>query len=208
MGNGLRHRGWFPFWAGVAGGGIAVVLLAGAYLMGVAGRPVSSQPTGSPAANPTPTPGASIPTPLTTPTPGTPASPFSALLLEAEEVLRTNHPAEAIAAVQGILGDLSREDEIAQAYHLLARAELMEGRFQRAAAYYDALFAYRSTPSVLYGSAYSYDLGGDLHRALERYLRLAAWEGQAAELYRSIAEERIRGIVEFIGTPTPVSSGH
>jgi len=84
----------------------------------------------------------------------------------------------------------------------LAHAELLLGHFQRAAGYFEAAFALDPTPDVLLDLASAYDLGGDLHTALARYLRLASWE-VATETLRQVARNRARDIVSVLGTPTP-----
>jgi tetratricopeptide (TPR) repeat protein len=143
-------------------------------------------------------PGEPTARPLGTPTPYA----VPATLRTAEERLEEWDASAALELLLPLLDQLSSVEDLTRLNTDLARAELILGHFQRAAGYYEAAFALGPTPELLLEVANAYDLGGDLHSALGRYLRLASWESAAEDL-RQIARDRARDIVGVLGTPTP-----
>lgn len=128
-------------------------------------------------------------------------TPMPAIEATAEAKLTEGDPAGALALLAPLLGEPASGDELARINKDLARAEFLLGHFQRAAGYFEAAFALDPDPAILLDLATAYDLGGDLHSALAKYLRLASWEGAQEDL-RQMARDRAREIVNVIGTPT------
>lgn len=134
---------------------------------------------------------------------GTPtSSPAPDVMGLAEASLERGDASTALELLLPLLDQLDSARDLARLNTDLARAEFLLGHFQRAAGYYEAAFAMDPDPTILFQLASAYDLGGDLHSALARYLRLAD-SVEATEDLRQIARERAREIVSVLGTPTP-----
>jgi len=166
----------------------------------------TSIPRSTFASTSSPTPSGSQPSPaLTDQPPGTPTtSPLPSAMRTAEAHLEQGDGAAALVLLVPQLDHLTSAEDLARLNSDLAQAELLLGHFQRSAGYYESAFALDPSPEMLLELASAYDLGGDLHSALARYLRLAAWDG-ADEILRQIARDRARDIVSVLGTPTPGS---
>jgi len=110
----------------------------------------------------------------------------------AEAHLGQGDGAAALELLVPQLDRITSADDLARLNADLAQAELLLGHFKRSAGYYEAAFALDPSPEMLLELASAYDLGGDLHSALARYLRLAAWDG-ADETLRQIARDLLLG---------------
>lgn len=192
--------------AGFAIGAFLVLILAGFSLSARVGelaavrQAVEEQPT--PVPSPPPSSSPPSPTPIAQ-LERTPAqSSTEGELTAAEAMLEQGDGEAALERLLPLLNQVTQAEELARLNSDLARAEFLLGHFQRAAGYFEAAFAYGPTPELLLELASCYDLGGDLHMALARYLRLADWADAPADL-RQIARERARDIVGVLGTPTP-----
>ena len=187
--------------------GVVVVMAIGAVYF-TARTMAFSAARGTPLATLTSAPTPSETEPPATPakdTPGPPTStPIPPGLATAEAHLAAGDGASALNALVPLLDQLTLPEDLARLNSDLAMAELQMGHFQRAAGYYEAAFALEPSPELLLELASAYDLGGDLHSALARYLRLASWD-EADEILRQIARDRARDIVSVLGTPTPGS---
>ena len=186
--------------------GLLVVIAAGVRLLASKVAAIAA-PTTVPMATFTlasPAPAESQPrATLTARPPGTPTtSLLPSEMRTAEAHLEQGDGAAALELLVPQLDRLTSADDLARLNADLAQAELLLGHFQRSAGYYEAAFALDPSPEMLLELASAYDLGGDLHSALARYLRLAAWDG-ADETLRQIARDRARYIVLVLGTPTP-----
>jgi len=104
-----------------------------------------------------------------------------------------------------LLPFLSEQEELARAYQGLADAEMAQGSFHRAAAFYQELFRHRPEFDVLLNVALAYDAAGALEGALGAYLQIVDWKGAEADPYRDQARARADSITDIIGTPPPES---
>ena len=82
------------------------------------------------------------------------------------------------------------KDQIA-AYRLLGDAEVAQGGYQLAGVYFEYLYEVEKTPENLMLIAVTYDMGGDLARALHFYKILAGISEPGAEIYQHIVRKRI-----------------
>ena len=192
--------------AGFAIGGFLVLIVAGFSLSARVGelaavrQPVEEQPP--PAPSPPPSSLPASPTPIAQPEMTPAQSSTEGELTAAEAMLEQGDGGAALERLLPLLNQITQAEALARLNSDLARAEFLLGHFQRAAGYFEAAFAYGPTPELLLELASCYDLGGDLHTALARYLRLADWADAPADL-RQVARERARDIVGVLGTPTP-----
>lgn len=199
------RNSWLTFAVGGFGLGVVLSLLgAGSLLLlrGTAG--IGLPPTATPTVTPTPTPSATS-TPTATPTPvPSPTDDAAALHSRAERAMYAEFdPQKAVDLLSPRLADLADPADLALAHRLVGEAEAALGHFQLAAGHFEALYAQQPLAEHLYLLALTYDLGGDLDRALARYMELAAWESPDGAEYRAEAEIRVTQIIEVVGTPTP-----
>ncbi len=153
----------------------------------------------------TPTP---PPPPTLTPRPRPSPTAIGLVFLDsAEDELSGGDPQRAIDLVKPELRNLTRPDDLARAYACLGQAEMQLYHFQFAAAYYSQLYDLQPTAEHLAWLAASYDLGGDLDRALAKYQELVAMPGAEADEYRDDAKARIADLEDVVhhtpGAPTP-----
>ena len=142
--------------------------------------------------------------PLTqTPAPRTPSRTSQALLDQAENDLADGQAQQVIDTLLPAMDQFHTDADQALANEYLGQAEFQLGHFQFAAIYFDKAYTLQSRPSYLYELAAAYDYGGDLENALEKYQLLVQSTDPEADRYRSEAEQRIEGLYEVLGTPTP-----
>lgn len=123
---------------------------------------------------------------------------------EAEfEIYLGGSPARGSQLLNELTPFLSEKDELARAYQGLADAEMAQGSFHRAAAFYQQLYQYRPEFDVLLKIALAYDSAGALEAAVHAYLQIVGWEGPEADPYRDQAQARADSIIDMLGTPTP-----
>jgi tetratricopeptide (TPR) repeat protein len=158
--------------------------------------PLTATPTLEPLASASRT---EVPQPV-----GSPESPFQSRFTEAEDALYLQGDAQtALSLLVPLSKEVTTIEDLARVNEDLGNAEFVRGQFQRAAAYYEALFDYRPGPDSLYLVARAYDMGGDLKNARDAYLRLAAWPDELADPHRDEARMRADEILQIIGTPVP-----
>ena len=205
-----------------AGAGLVLVVAMGLFAYRLF-NPLPPTPTPVILPSPTPVP---FPTPWSTPTSQTPPTPLSgaqaaltprprpspaapglAFLDAAEDALSGGSAQTAIDLVKPELGNLSRPSDLARAYTCLGKAEMELYHFQFAAAYFSQLYDLQPTAEHLLWLATSYDLGGDLDRALAKYQALAAMPGAEADEYRDEVKARVADLEDVLhhtpGAPTP-----
>jgi tetratricopeptide (TPR) repeat protein len=124
------------------------------------------------------------------------------LLHQAKSDLDNQQPQKVLDALKPNLNQFPNVDEKALAYEYLGQAEIQLGRFQFAALYFENLYALQPTAEHLYMLATAYDTGGDLRHALKNYQTLAALSTLDAYPYHSLAEQRIKQLLEIL-TPRP-----
>lgn len=215
-GNGGLGGGGLVWACGGVAAGAALVLFAGLALFGYrlfnplppAPAPVVlPAPTLAPFPTAWSTPKAELP-PTLRPSPEPSATTASPAALEAaESALLGGAPQRAIDLLQPELANLTRPNDLARAYTCLGQAETQLGHFQFAAAYFSRLYDVQPTAEHLYWLATSYDLGGDLDRALAKYQALAAMPGADADAYRDDVKARVTELEDVVhhtpGAPAP-----
>ncbi|SRR6266498_1350508 len=127
------------------------------------------------------------------------------LLNQARWDLDNQQPQKVLDALKPKLDQFPNVDEKSLAYEYLGQAEIQSGHFQFAAMYFENMYALQPTAEHLYMLATAYDTGGDLRHALKNYQRLAGLSTPDAYIYHSIAEQRIKQLLEIL-TPVPGSS--
>ena len=127
------------------------------------------------------------------------------LLNQARRDLDNKQPQKVLDALKPKLNQFPKVDEKALAYEYLGQAEIQLGRFQFAAMYFENMYALQPTAEHLYMLATAYDAGGDLRHALKNYQTLAGLSTPDASTYHSLAEQRIKQLLEIL-MPVPGSS--
>ena len=127
------------------------------------------------------------------------------LLNQAKRDLDTKQPQKVLDMLKPKLNQFPKVDEQAVAYEYLGQAEIQLGHFQFAAMYFENMYALQPTAKHLYMLATAYDAGGDLRHALKNYQMLAGSSTLDAYPYHSLAEQRIKQLLEIL-TPVPGSS--
>ncbi len=151
-------------------------------------------------------PTAKPPAPVVTPIPSVEPDPVQADLALAERYLAEARPEKVIELLLARLDQLTKPDDLARAYDYLGQAEMQLGHFQLAAGYFEKLYAYQPTAENLFMLATAYDLGGDLERALDKYLALMEMGETVLPDMRATVEQRIQDLRDVLGTPTPTST--
>jgi hypothetical protein len=155
---------------------------------------------------PPPTATVAPPTPTDTPPPPTKSlCPASEDFFDEAECLAWQYglAEQAIELLTPRLEELETDADRVRAYRLLADAETYLQHFQLAAVYLEWLYALDPTAETLMQLARAHDLGGDLERAMARYMEMANWEGAEGDPYRQAAIARIDDLTSVLGTPTP-----
>ena len=181
--------------------GVCIVLTAAGLHTVQRGRHMAATLAAPSTATPTVRPPAPTRTRAPTQTPIPTA--LASLLQRAEKYLDVGEPQGAIDLLSPLVDQSGDPEDLAHANELLAQAETMFGRYQRAAAYFQAAFDLAPTVTRLFLLATSYDAGGDLERALAAYLRVLNWSDGTADEYRSYSEQRVEALIDVLGTPTP-----
>jgi tetratricopeptide (TPR) repeat protein len=127
------------------------------------------------------------------------------LLNQAKRDLEDQQSQKVLDALKPKLDQFPNVDEKSLAYEYLGQAEIQSGHFQFAALYFENMYALQPTAKHLYMLATAYDAGGDLRHALKNYQMLAGLSSLDAYTYRSVAEGRIKQLLEIL-TPGPSSS--
>src|SRR5574337_1789289 len=169
-------RVWLVYGLGGLTGGACLALCVTIGLLTQRVPYLASAPAQATAPHPAMTltalPTATPPAPLVTPIPSVETDPVQADLALAERYLAESQPEKVIELLLARLDQLTRLDDLARAYDDLGQAEMQLGHFQLAAGYFEKLYAYQPTAENLFRLATAYDLGGDLERALAKYLAL------------------------------------
>jgi hypothetical protein len=203
-------RAWLVYGLGGLTGGVCLALCVtigllaqrATYLASAPAQAITPHPAMTPTALPTVTP----PAPFVTPIPSVEIDPVQADLALAERYLAESQPEKVIELLLARLDQLTRPDDLARAYDYLGQAEMQLGHFQLAAGYFEKLYAYQPTAENLFMLATAYDLGGDLERALEKYLALLGLGDTVPPDMRATVEQRIQDLRDVLGTPTPASA--
>ncbi len=127
----------------------------------------------------------------------------NALFDQAEKYLLERKPQQVLDWILPQMDQFKNKDDLAEAYYYLGQAEALLGHYQLAAGYFERLYEQRSTVENLMMLAEAYDLGGNLDRALAKYILVTEQNSSDATGYKPAAEQRIKYIIRVIGTPTP-----
>ncbi len=127
----------------------------------------------------------------------------NALFAQAEKYLLERKPQQVLDLILPQLDQFKNKDDLAEAYYYLGQAEALLGHYQLAAGYFEKLYEQRPTAENLMMLALAYDSGGDLNRALAKYILMTEQNSPDAAEYKPTAEQRIKDIIRVIGTPTP-----
>jgi tetratricopeptide (TPR) repeat protein len=199
--------------------GVGVVLLVAVGLFINRLLNLSTQPvpvTALPVVPPSPTVVLATSIPILVPRPTanaqlTPEATDASLeLLEiAEQELIDGFAQEAIDLLEPEVDNFTHLDDQVRVYTCLGQSEAQLGHFQFAAVYFDKLYNLQPTVEHLYWLAMSYDLGGDLERALNEYQLLVQMTGVDTGDYHTIAEKRISDLQDVLHhtplAPTPTA---
>ncbi len=126
------------------------------------------------------------------------------LLSEAERSLEFGEAEKVSMLLYPAIETWTSSTEKAQGYKFLGDAEIALGHPQLAAPYYEKVYFYAPTADNLYILAITYDMGGNLCKALEYYKQLDAWADQEGEFDREFVKSRIEDINCTLGTPSPI----
>jgi tetratricopeptide (TPR) repeat protein len=121
---------------------------------------------------------------------------------------QTIDPASAIELLSAHLMEITDHTDLVRAYECLATAEAMLLHFQMAASYFEELYLLEPSVEYLFEAAQSYDNGGDLQRALEKYLLVIETDDDDpdAEMYKAWALERATELQDTLQYPHPTAS--
>ena len=98
------------------------------------------------------------------------------------------------------LGKFTNRVEAAKAYGLLGTAEFQLGHPQLASGYFELMYANNPTSSNLYTLAVSYDEGGNLDKALEKYALLLSYHDATIPMDKlAFAQQRLQEIMTLKG---------
>jgi tetratricopeptide (TPR) repeat protein len=117
---------------------------------------------------------------------------------QAERAIASQEPYKVKEILLPQLKSLSTWDELARAYRLLGDAEFSQGHFNLAAGYYESLYSYESNLDNLFLLATTYDQGGDLERAYQKYLLLANAGDQGFQEQRKLIDARLGDIKDVL----------
>lgn len=203
-------RVWLVYGLGGLSGGACLALCVTIGLLAQRATYLASAPaqatTPHPAITPTALPTTNPPAPFVTPVPSVETDPVQADLALAERYLAESQPEKVIDLLLARLDQITDSSDLARAYDYLGQAEMQLGHFQLAAGYFEKLYAEQPTAEHLFVLARAYDLGGDLERALEKYLALMELGDTVPPDMRATAEQRIQDLRDVLGTPTPASA--
>ena len=127
------------------------------------------------------------------------------LLEEAELALESGETTKVNELLFPIIETWKSTDDLAQGYKLLGHAEVAQGHPQLAVPYFEKLYFYQPTPENLLILAITYDMGGDIRNAIEKYQNLANWEDLPPEIDIEFINMRIQDISHSLGTPVPAT---
>lgn len=128
---------------------------------------------------------------------------------QAERAIADQQPQLVKEILLPYLNTLSNWDELAQAYRLLGDAERMQYHFNLAAGYYESLYSYEPNLDNLFLLATTYDEGGDLNHAYQKYLLLTEADDTELQGQRIFIDERLEDITDVLSyrnkgvLPTP-----
>jgi tetratricopeptide (TPR) repeat protein len=117
---------------------------------------------------------------------------------------QTIDPDSAVELLTAHIGEVTDHDDQVRAYECLANAEAMRLHFQMAASYFEQLYLLQPSIEYLFEAAESYDNGGDLQRALEKYLLVIETDDPDdpdAQQYRDWALERAQQLQDTLQHP-------
>jgi len=98
------------------------------------------------------------------------------------------------------LGSLQTPEDRAHAYQLLGDAEVQQGHYQLAAGYYEGLYQNAPDVEALYLLARTYDLGGDLEAAYQKYRLLSEQYAALPEADRQAIDGRLEHLRAILAT--------
>jgi tetratricopeptide (TPR) repeat protein len=118
----------------------------------------------------------------------------------------TIDPQAAVDLLAAHVQQVTDHADRVQAYECLAFAESLLDRFQMAASYYEELYLLEPSVEYLFQTAVMYDNGGDLQRALEKYLLVVETDDPEAGEYEDWALERAIQLQDTLQYPHPTAS--